>query len=371
MIHVEFARSLRDVPRDDWDALYAGDVEGYDYCAAIEASGLAGFDLHYLLGYDGGRLAAVMPAFLTDYSLATQLTGAARRAVNALERVAPGLARVRMACGGSPETESCPIGLHPDLDGEERAAAVDALLVGLESLARRLAHPLVALKDVPAPLAAEFGPVFEASGLHRVTGLPTGLLDVDFGSIDEYLARLSPGTRRDMRRKLRARERLEVERRTDLHGLEHEVHALYLETRSRGDWTFEELAPDFFPRVLAALPGRAFCTTYRSGGELVAANLMLVDHGRLVDKFFCMRESARALNPYFLSWFDNVEYCLRHGLRVYHAGQAAYDVKRRLGCRFVPNANFFRHASRLADFALARVAPRLAFELDGVVPEAA
>ncbi|MFZ8406833.1 hypothetical protein ACO1L8_14415, partial [Staphylococcus aureus] len=72
------------------------------------------------------------------------------------------------------------------------------------------------------------------------------------------------------------------------------------------------------------MPDRAYCTLYWEGDRLLAANLLLRGDDTLLDKFFFMDgERGRELNLYFLSWMQNVDYCLRHGLKRYQSGQAA------------------------------------------------
>ncbi|MGH1558752.1 hypothetical protein ACRAWD_15820 [Caulobacter segnis] len=71
--------------------------------------------------------------------------------------------------------------------------------------------------------------------------------------------------------------------------------ALYAETRARGDLQFEMLTPAYFTGVLARMGERAACVLYFADDRLLAVNLVLVDQGVLLDKFFCMSaEGPRA-----------------------------------------------------------------------------
>src|SRR5437762_3533301 len=106
MPEVRVVDSLDGVARGQWDLLHGGDVEGYDYLQAIEDAGLAGFRWRYVLVEDAGDLVAAAPAFLTDYALETTLAGPARRVAQALRRLAPHALTLRLACLGSPCTET-------------------------------------------------------------------------------------------------------------------------------------------------------------------------------------------------------------------------------------------------------------------------
>ena len=54
MFEVEVLRSLSHTPRQAWDRLFGGALEGYDYLRAIETAGLAGFEWRYMLARRGG-----------------------------------------------------------------------------------------------------------------------------------------------------------------------------------------------------------------------------------------------------------------------------------------------------------------------------
>lgn len=361
MPEVRVAESLAEVHVAEWTALFPGELEDYDYLSAIEQAGLAGFRWRYVLVREAGRLVAAAPAFLTDYPLETTLTGPGRRLAESLRRVVPDALTLRLACLGSPCTERALIGLAPDLDATARDAATRHLLAGFEAEARRARCGLLGLKDVAEPDAAAWGPAADAGGYRAIPGQPSAILDIDFPDLDAYFGRLSPGARKEMRRKLRARDRVRIELRTDIADVIDRVMALYAETRARAEMAFEDLTPEFFLGVGRRMRGRAIYALYYEGDDLLAVNLLLQGGTTLLDKFFCMDAArGRALNLYFLSWFHNVELCLARGLTRYQAGQAAYRSKLRLGSRLERTANHFRHRNAILNGALRLAAPLFA-----------
>ena len=351
--------ALAQVERRTWDGLFPGELEGYDYLAAVEAAGLEGFRWRYLLVEERGRLLAAAPAFLTEYPLETTLAGPARRVADGLRRVAPDALTLRLACMGSPCTETALLGFDTAVTEQQKPQLLRQILAGLEQTASRERCGLLGIKDVAEGDSGLWTQA--AAGYRAIASLPSASLDIDFTSIDEYLERLSPATRKDMRRKLRALSQVRVEVRSNIDDVLDQVMALYRETRARAEMALEDLTPAYFQGVLRRLGDRASCTLYWQGGDLLAVNLLLQDGDTLLDKFFCMNaERGRPLNLYFLSWFNNVRLCLERGLPRYRSGQAGYENKLRLGSRISCTSNYFRHRNALLNGGLRLVAPLFA-----------
>ena len=360
--------ALAQVERHAWERLFPGELEGYDYLAAVEASGLEGFRWRYLVVEEEGRLLAAAPAFLTEYPLDTTLTGPARRVADGLRRVAPDALTLRLACIGSPCTETALLGFDPAVTDRDKPQLLRHILAGLEQTAARERCGLLGIKDVAEGDSDLW--TAAAPGYRAIASLPGASLNIDFTNIDAYLERLSTATRKDMRRKLRALDQVRIEIRTSIHDVLDRVMALYAETRARAEMALEDLTPAYFQGVLQRLGGRAFCTLYWEGDDLLAVNLLLQDGDTLLDKFFCMSaERGRPLNLYFLSWFTNVRLCLDRGLSHYRSGQAGYENKLRLGSQMTRTSNFFRHRNALLNGGLRLVAPL--FAADPVAERAA
>jgi predicted N-acyltransferase len=354
--------SLGEIDRGQWDACFPDNPEGYDYLMAVEKSGLAGFRWRYLVVREAGMILAAMPAFLCDYALETTLPrGRLHAVIDGFRRFAPGFLKLKLACIGSPCTENGVIGIHPAVMPERRGLLLARLMSGFDDMARNEGCSLHALKDMPIPLEPALRDLLVRHGYVETGGMPTAWRPIDFVDIEDYLATLSAGTRKDMRRKLKAASAVTVERITTFGTLEDRFMALYRDTRERSEWQFEDLTTAYFAGILERMPDRAFCTVYSIDGEVLAFNFLLHDGRQLIDKFFCMdAERGRPYNLYYLSWFENLRYCLDHGLDRYQSGQAYYSNKVRLGSRLTANTMFFRHVNPLLHAILKRVAPFLA-----------
>lgn len=348
------ATTIEAFGRDEWNALFPDDLEDFAYYRAVEASAIPGFSWLYFGVRENGVLRAAVAAFITDYPLDTTVTGALRHVTRAVARVLPRLMNQRLLSLGSPVTETCHLGFSPDCNAAERDRLLAAILCEVEAYGRAQRIQMIAVKDAGSRQDEIWSDAGEKSGLRRQPGLPTAWLDIDFSSIDEYLERLSSGTRKDMRRKLRAGEALRVEWRDNIDDIQERVTDLYLQTRANAEFNFEELTGEYFAAVLREMPGRASCATYWLGDRLVAFNLLLHDGKCLLDKFLGMDYSvAREYNLYFYTWFENVRWCIEHRVPVYQSGQGLHREKLRLGSRIEANWIWYRHRNRLIDRILA------------------
>jgi predicted N-acyltransferase len=358
MFETRILTTLDDLPRGQWDALFGGALEGFDYLRAIEGAGLAGFAWRYVLAHRGGRLVGAIPAFITDYRLETTFEGPGRRIAEQVRRLAPGVMTPKLACLGSPCAETATAGFAPDLPDHDRPAVLAALIRAFEDEAARAGCVLTGVKDADHGQADLWSRATAAAGYSPVPGQAVADLAIDFSSIETYLAGLSSGARRDMKRKLRARSAVRVELRSELGADLPRAMALYHQTLARASAQLETLTPAFFTEVAARMPGRAVFVLYYAGADLLAFNLLLEDGEVLLDKFFCMEaERGRAHNLYFLSWFYNLERCLGRGLKLYRSGQANLGDKVRLGSRLTPSTMYFRHRNSLLNGALRVLAP--------------
>ncbi|MGE5493475.1 MAG: GNAT family N-acetyltransferase [Actinomycetota bacterium] len=216
---------------------------------------------------------------------------------------------------------------------------------------------LLIVKDIPdaSPLlpqdqrdyASAFTAACEELGFIMVEGQALAYVPIDFASPEEYLSRLSSGRRKDIRRKLKARDRLSIE--ILVTGGEpfrnpaflDRLYALYLEVYGQSEIHFDLLTPGFFRAILQddTLDGRLFL--YRAEGELIGFNLCFIHEGMLIDKYVGFRyPAARDHNLYFVSWLENLAFAQEHGLSHYVAGWTDPEIKAYLGASFT----FTRHA---------------------------
>jgi hypothetical protein len=238
---------------------------------------------------------------------------------------------------------------------------------------------LLIVKDIPqaSPLFDEatgqwckrFAEACDAAGFLLLEGQALAYVPIDFASEDEYLARLSSGRRKDIRRKLRKRDEVVVEsvRCGDASFTDDAVvdayYALYENVYAQSEVHFDKLSRAFFAAVLRDASNGGVVFVYRHQGEMIGWNLCFAVDGKLIDKYVGFAyPQAREQNLYFTSWFHNLAWAREQGLTHYVAGWTDPQVKAYLGAQFT----LTRHAIYLRNPLLRMLARRLGkfFESD-------
>ena len=240
-------------------------------------------------------------------------------------------------------------------------------------------HRLLIVKDIPdnSPLldeatrahAAALTDACRHAGMVMVEGQALAYVPIDFDSADGYLAKLSSSRRKNLRRKLRSRDDLQVDMVRTGHAQFDDpatidlYHARYLEVYAQSDIHFDQLSRAFFDAILRDGENGGVVFEYRHDNVLIGFNLCFEYGGNLIDKYVGFAyPQARDHNLYFVSWMINLEYALAQGCRFYVAGWTDPEVKASLGAQFT----FTRHAVLPRNRLLRALAKRFAshFESD-------
>ena len=357
--------SAIDVRHATHDASHANQLE--------PAGLLQAFRRHPPDGFVAQDMAADTPGFVAPFDLLTTAEPALKARIARLPGAGRwrGWLRIRTAFVGTTVSEYM---LGPPAGSVTAQAWVRAVLAGPARAQR-----LLVIKDIPqdSPLldadartqATAVVDACRAAGMVIVEGQALAYVPIDFTSIDDYLARLSSSRRKNLRRKLRSREALDIREvptgstQFDDPATIDRYHALYDAVYAQSEVHFDRLSRDFFADVLQDGTSGGVVFEYHHAGTLIGFNLCFVHGGNLVDKVIGFAyPQAREHNLYFVSWMVNLDYARTHGCRFYVAGWTDPDVKAALGARFT----FTRHAVLPRNRLLRSLARRFAshFESD-------
>jgi hypothetical protein len=314
-----------------------------------------------------------VPGFRTRFDLTTTADSAVRKTLRTLPlyRQWRRLLRPRTCFIGTTVSEYAvfPEGIEPArfVRSIKERYSVDCAFLIIKDLPR--ASPL--LTAAGSAVADELATACEREGFVLIEGQALAYVPIDFMSIEEYVSRFSGSRRKDIRRKLRSREALEIETvacgsegfRNET--LRKEYYQLYLNVYHQSELHFDLLSERFFQDLLLDASSGGVVFEYRHGGQLIGYNLCFVRAGMLVDKYVGFRyPQARSFNLYFVSWFHNLAYALEMRLTHYVAGWTDPEIKAYLGARFT----FTRHAVYVRNRILRSIFRRVAdhFENDRI-----
>jgi len=359
-------KSVTDLDRAEWDRLFPGRVEGWDYFRACEAAAPQGFELGALAAYRDDALVGAAPTFKVNYRLDMSLPQRLQAFGEWLNARAPRLVNAPVVGLGSPLVEECPIGFDAGLSSDDRAAAFESLLGGLAQAGKESGAALLALKDMTAQDRLWAGPLMARARFAAVPTLPVAILHLPFADETAYIASLAGPMRNEIRRKLKHLKDVEVSFPATIDGLEDEIVALFEETKShrKADYDdFDNVPPRYFRAVLEALGPRARLMVCRIGGVLASFNIFLIEDDRIIGKYLGMRYPlAREHNLYFLNWMLVARVCMAEGKQWMQSGHTGYRVKVRLGSKLKRSWVYFRHVNPVVNVGFRALGPRFAFD---------
>jgi Acetyltransferase (GNAT) domain len=305
------------IAQADWKRLFPGDPESWSYYRSGDQAPPPGFSLGAISVRYEDRIVAAATLFRTVYRFDTSFQGRMRRIGDWLYKRAPALVSMRVMGLGSPLTDHCHIGFHPDLTAQQRDEVLTALLDGLSAQAKREKVPLLAAKALTSVQSEALEPVFKQRAFTRVTSIPVVMLSLPFRNEARYFSSLPPRTASYLRRKFRPLEKLRIEYRTSIAGLEEEINTLYRATLAQSPVDYGEFGhvhEEHFSKVLANMGDKAQVMLTWLDGELLSFQLFVVTYhtkmlfGGVIEKrwiHFRFRNPIRnAILPWLAPAFD-------------------------------------------------------------------
>jgi len=312
----------------------------------LQESGIDGFHLRSIVVSKNEAPILLLPLFESRFDLSTFAEGWIKGSLRAAGRLVPSIFAPRILGVGLLVGEWSEIGIDPQIDAGTLETAWEMALGALQALAAELNSDITAFYNFNHHGKLP-GEVFRS--FNRVQCLPCARLPITFRSLEEYVSGLSRNTRKDLRRKMRVSHEVRVIRSRDISPFLGRIDELYRQTVERCPMALGVHNRLFFEKVCERVPGAEY-TLYFVREELAAFNLLVVKKEAMVDKYFCMDyELGRKYNLYFLSWLENVRYCVEQGIPLYHAGQGAEKTKARLGALSIPSLILFKHRRRAID----------------------
>jgi hypothetical protein len=196
---------------------------------------------------------------------------------------------------------------------------------------------------------------------------------ITFSSVEEYLQRFSKSRKKNFKRKLKSLDYISIKSVktgdsffTD--DIIDKLYDLYFNVYTDSSVHFDLLSKEFFRNTLRDGECGGIVFIYRREDLIIGFNLCFIVRNYLVDKYIgLLYPESYEYNLYFISWFYNLEYCIRNKLSHYVAGWTDPEIKSRLGASFTYTFHAVYVKNRVLRFFLQRV--KRFFESDRTVIE--
>ena len=353
-LNFSITKTIDDIPRQDWDSLFGKElIESYGYLKTLQDNGAKEFSFGYLVGKRNSSIVFILPFFILDFSLAML-------APKFLHKIAAAFKhwlKIKVIFLGSPTTEGFSMGL---VANEDPTAILDEAMQKLESFSKEERIAGMAFYNL-SPKDLKLAEYLKRNKFLKMATLPTTMINIEAGSLEEYIQKLGKNTRKDLRKKLRHSQELcglKTELREEITDIIDNVYELYLNNFNDADVHFEVLTRDFFLNICRNMPGIAkYFITYDKG-KIVAFNLCLVKNGVFIDKFIGFDYTvAHKYHLYYTTFCHNIDWCIENGLKIYQPGFSDYHPKVRLGAKLIPLDIFVKTSSPWLNLSLKILRP--------------
>jgi predicted N-acyltransferase len=349
--------SILKINRGDWDSVFGNIPEGYDFYHALEKSNLKEFSFYYLILYRNENILSIAPLFVADLYLDIVLKGMAKKIVHSIRRFIPRFFVLKTLFCGSPFGENGVLGIRKDF--KDTSALIHQLAEVMGRFSRENKIPFIVFKDFLKDDSSSLH-FLKEKGFFKIESFPSVRMELNFNSLEQYFQSLSYSTRKDLRRKIKeaySLGHLKVKTVESVEDIIEDIYRLYLNTYHASKIKFEFLTKDFFIHVSKELKPHTQYFLYYVGDRLCAFNLCFVYDDLLIDKFIGFDyEIAHQYSLYFVSWYFNIEWCLKHSIHFYQPGQTDYETKIKLGGSLVPLYSYFKHNNFLFNLIIKLLA---------------
>lgn len=336
-------QSLSSVPPEEWDQL-VGPGSGplkHGYLCAWEKAELQGLRSRPVLAFTAGGSSpvAACPGYFYDLDVPTVRSPQPGAIVQTIRRAFPQFLVAHTYELGSPTPLTNPFLVA---DAQLRPAAVRALIeAGLEEAERGEAEFTLVQNFTSRSTPA--GEELAELGFAGVPILATAVLDLPYGSFEEYLGAMRAQYRRRAQQTLKRSSHLTVEHRHEFSELADELARLWRSVYERASEVKREiLTPEVF-RGISPLEDSSILLTRRPDGS-IASFALLLDDGPWLSFLQCgFEEDSRREGAYFRLLYEIVRFAIENSYQQVDLGITTLEPKFDIGAVPVPLFAWIKH----------------------------
>ncbi len=352
---------INPLPVSEWKRLFHNSPDPVELINLVQRSGIDGFAFHSILIKEGTNPILVLPLFETNYNISKMVDENARKAFDFITGWSSKLFCPKVLGVGFVEGEWGQIGFDQNTDIKTLDQAWDLALQGLETLALGIGANITTFVNFSSN-SGKVIPLKKLKNYTDIKSLSFAQLHIKHQNIEDYINSLSSSMRKDLRRKMRQAADLKIIRTKNIKPYLETIYKFYQQLVEKSKLTFGIHRPSYFEHICDLVPGAEY-TLYFLEEKLIGFKLNIVEQGCLVDKYFGMDlQQGRQNNLYFISWLENVKYCIENKIPMMHAGQSEEELKERLGAKLIPTTILFKHKNPFIHWLLGNFRNQLSYE---------
>ncbi len=357
----EIYSTLNPLTNREWTKLFPSLPDSPEMINLIQSSGFDGFNLYSIVVRKESIPILILPLFETTYDISELADESFRKIFNSLANWIPKLFKPKVLGVGFVEGEWGQIGFDSNIDMETLNLAWDMALKVLDSFSLDLGADIISFVGFNEE-GSRIIPMNKLKKYMVIPSTPCAQVPIVFGSIEDYIISLSSSMRKDIRKKMRESSDIKIIRTKNIKPHLETIYQFYLKLVERSSLVFGVHRLPFFEQVCELVSGAEY-VLYFTDEKLIGFKLVVVKSDCMIDKYFGMDSVlGRKYNLYFISWIENIRYCIENKIPLYHAGPSEEDIKVRLGAKFLPSFIFFKHRNQFIQFILNVLKDRFAYE---------
>jgi predicted N-acyltransferase len=213
----------------------------------------------------------------------------------------------------------------------------------------------------------------EEKGFQTLGGDDLWYIPIDFASAEDFLDRLPARHRQRIRRNLKSKRQVEIRELAGDAPLSQELldqlFRLSENVVEASDTRFVRFTRAWFDDFFAKADDQARLFLFYVEEQLAGFTLCLCVGKMLIFKTTGLDYSiSKKYHIYFVAWFHMLEYCVRHHLSYFVAGQSNDSIKSYLGARATPTIHSVYFRNSLLRWATRKLKDRLGFGLPSGAP---
>jgi len=214
------------------------------------------------------------------------------------------------------------------------ADELEPVVVALRTIARQVGAEYFGLVNVSDPPTLE---AMEKSGIMPRYMVDRYVMDISgFTAFDDYVARLTPDARRELRRQYRHYEAADVELVIEEPPFEHLDEVAHLCRNTAARYSAEFYYPSAPLQLLLSNLSAVRLISIRIGGERIGVLICFFDPPRLHIWAAGMRYDRTRFSPYAVTVAEAIKYAISRGLAAIEGGRGNGRVKKKQGFVALP-----------------------------------